>query len=137
MPRKKIDKSSLEYLCDHLFHKDSIIGFGFTINHITMTMISHLNKSATSCVIDCSETKVGDLIGEEVFHYLPIGNYCESFNKKISEEQIESLKTQFKNLNYEVETGVFAGKWTWIKISCNSQDIPMHVKKIKENVTLS
>jgi hypothetical protein len=137
MGRKKIDKTSIEYLTNNLFHKDDIIGFQFTAGNTPLgikenrplDLSCHLNKDKSSVVIDCSEGDLEKAITCEIFKN--VQNEYE-----VSLDKIRDLQIQFKNLGYEVEEDDFAGYWYWFRVNCKSDEIPKHVNNLKNNLKL-
>ncbi len=134
--RKKVDKESIEYISKHLFHADKIIGFQFTVGNTPLGVIEKrpyeihcsLNKSGGgNVVIDCSEGYLAERISVEVFG---------KKDKEITKEQLKSMQKQFKKLNYEVESGEFAGEWHWFRIACNNTEILNHVEILKNNIKI-
>lgn len=132
MGRKKIDKESLEYLIDNLFHKDDIIGFQFTAGNTPLgikenrplDMHFSLNKSKSSVVIDCAETVISEKITQTIF----------GLNHTISMDKLRDYQKQFIEMGYEVEECEFAGMWYWFRVHCEHGDILKHVNRIKENL---
>ncbi len=136
MGRKKIDKTSIEYLANHLFHKDSITGFQFTAGNTPLgikenrilTMYCSLNKSRDNGhVIDCSESELKEKIAIEIF---------KEEEKEISMEQLRDFQKQFKELGYEVEECEFVGQWYWFRVHCKPEEIPFHVERLKSNLKI-
>lgn len=131
MGRKKIDKTSFDYLCKSLFHKEDITGFQFTIDAKDNILFVDLSTSRkSSVVIDCGESDVLNKIGVEVFG--EDSGMCSCFSKTLTLEQIEFLKTQFLSEGYEVEeVDDFCGKWIWLRVKCKYDEIPSYVEKLK------
>ncbi len=135
MGRKKIDKTSIEYLANHLFHKDTTTGFQFTAGNTPLgikenrplTMSCSINKSRDSVVIDCSEYELKKKIAIEIF---------KEEEKEISMEQLRDLQNQFKELGYEVEECEFVGQWYWFRVKCKPAEIPYHVERLKTNLKI-
>ena len=135
MGRKTVDKTSLEYLCKKLFFKDTIIGFQYTISHRDMRLFVSLTKSKScSSVIDGVESGVTDKIGIDTFGTSDWGFSC--YSKNVTQEQIDSLISQFESLGYETETVDTVGKWTWLRVPCKTDEIVKQVENIKNNVKL-
>lgn len=130
MGRKKVDKTSFEYMCKSLFHKDYITGFQFTINDNDKMLFVDLNISReSSVVIDCGENDVLEKIGLEVFG--EDSGMCSCYSKTFTSEQIEFLKTQFLLEGYEVEENNDFDKWIWLRVKCKYDEIPSNVEKLK------
>lgn len=133
MGRKKVDKTSVEYLSKNLFHKKDIVGFQFTAGETPLgikenrqlTMSCSLNKSRSSVVIDCSEWDLKRKIETEVFG-------MEEF--PVDKKSIKDLQKQFRDLGYEVEEASYAGYWYWFRVKCTAEEIPMHVNILKEKI---
>ncbi len=137
MGRKKIDRTTLEYLTKNLFHKDSIVGFQFTAGNTPLGIIEDrplemrctLNKSRDSVVIDCSEGSVREAITSEIFGVKkpPV----------ITMDELRQLQARFRELDYEVEEAPsFVGEWYWFRIKCSYDQIPYHAKFLKENLNV-
>ena len=137
MGRKKLDKSTLEYMIPHLFHKENLTGFQFTAGNTPLgitenrplDLTAHLifNEQKGNVVIDGLEWSVRDKIMEEVFS-------VKEF--EIDKQGIKKLQEQFKKLGYEVEEADFAGYWYWFRVKCTPETLIEHVNNLKTNLKL-
>lgn len=133
MGRKKIDKTTLEYMINHLFRKNDLIGFQFTAGNTPLGlkekrplyMSCSLNFSRSSVVIDCMETDVRRKITSEIFN-------TEKYI--VTKKMIKELQKQFKELGYEVHEAKFAGYWYSFIVHCTADEIIGHVNNLKSNL---
>ena len=142
MGRKKIDKNSIEYLANNLFHKDKFLGFQFTVGRTPKEEIDKkpyylscsLNKDGRSVVIDCSESVLEDKIIEAIFPNLDAKN-ASIIQIEVDTEYIKYLVKTFEKLELEYESAKFAGEWFWFRVKCAPDEVTKYVQLLKENIT--
>ena len=138
MARKKIDKTTIEYLSKNLFHKDGLIGFQFTAGRTpraideneecSLSISLRFKEGKGNVVIDGSESVLEEKIMKEFFP-----NYMRYNRFKISKNALSRLEEIFRKLNYEVDgTNNFAGEWFWFRVFCKNDEIMGHVNILKE-----
>lgn len=135
MGRKKIDKDTIEYISNNLFHKDTTTGFQFTSGNTPLGLQE--NRPLTmSCSVNYERSVVIDYSVGELESKIE-SEFGLGYNgKKFTLEKIKDLQEQFRSLGYEVEEGEFVGHWYWFRIKCKPEEIPFHVQRLKENLVM-
>lgn len=136
MGRKKIDKTTIEYYSNNLFHKDRLVGFQFTAGRTPRAIYEnepyslHLSlnfSSESNVVIDCSESTLEDMIMKEFFPaYQKYGILA------INPKGIANLTKLFKELGHQTENAETVGEWYWFRVRCKNDEIKGHVDILKE-----
>jgi hypothetical protein len=135
MGRKKVDKDSMEWKANNLFHKEDIIGFQFTAGNTPLGVMEDeplemhcvINKSRSTVVIDGVEFGLAEKISEYIF----------GKDHTIDMEKLRDYQRQFRDLGYEVEEDAdFAGEWYWFRVKCKHDEILEHVKRLKDNLII-
>ncbi len=137
MGRKKIDKTTIEYISKNLFHKDGLIGFQFTAGRtpraiyenepFSLHLSLNFDESKGGVVIDCSETTLKHKIMLEFFPKYPQYGILA-----INPKGIENLTKLFNELGYQTENAETVGEWYWFRVRCKNDEIMGHVNILKE-----